>query len=232
MHTIEERIQRLETSCRRWRLLTLAIAGLTVAHFAMRQPLEAQTPAMSKEIKAERLACKEIICNSIRIAQSLEGVSTSNAGISASEFGSHFWLKSGTSDFEVNLQPYDVIEEMRPKIQLSQGRDHLTLSTTNISLGREDEKGELSRKLKDAILKIDDPDAFRKWVDLDKQHNEHIHELAGMGTQRQGGGRFALTNVIGDSVVIASVDNKNSGQLLIVNADKEILHAFPPMKRK
>ena len=251
MHTIEERIQRLETSCRRWKLLTLTVAGLTVAHFAMRQPLEAQSQASPKEIRAE-----SVVCNSINIVDELNGKVASRAHIKAEKDSVELTLNSGEMNFVIVLSRFMgndhahlSCSDNRGRFALSphllsfdRDRNHLSLSPVMLSFAREDEEGARIRQRQDEITsqlgrliaqsKKLDSDTQQEFRELTEKYDEHVHKTFNVGTNQQGGGSLSLMNVFGEDVIEAYADRKNGGQLLIRNADKEVLHALPPGKRQ
>ncbi len=66
--------------------------------------------------------------------------------------------------------------------------------------------------------------------ELQKKYDEHVHKSITFGTRPQGGGTLFLMNVFGDPVVAAVADNKNAGQVVTFDADKEITGALPAGK--
>ena len=237
MHTLEERIQRLETSCRRWRLLTLAAVGLTVAHFAMRAPLEAQSQTTPKEIRAEGIKADTIICSSLLIQEKLDDFLTLKGSFRMNTLrrvpAAELSIYSEKGLFVVESEPTGV-----PSLKFEHDRDHSYLTAEGLSFKRETQEAvqakaqhhELSVKFRKKG--ITDTEYATQSAELNKRYLDNFHESVFVGTDKFGGGNVFVENALGVPVVSLYADNKNCGQLLIGNADKEVLHALPPGKRK
>ena len=136
MHTLEERIQRLETSCRRWKLLTLAVAGLTVTHFAMRTPLEAQSQTAPRDIRADEIKADTIICSSLLIQEKLDDVLTLKGSFGMNTLrrvpAAELAIYSEKGLFAVESGPTGV-----PSLKFEHDRDHSYLTADGLSFKRE-----------------------------------------------------------------------------------------------
>lgn len=226
MHTLEERIQRLETSCRRWRLMTLAVAGLTVAHFAMRQPLAAQSESIPKEIMAETIACK-----TLKIQDGFDGKAIVRGLFLANPNGGQLSLYRDNATVEIG--GIDVLySEIGVKVE--QGRDRLSMFADHLTFERvEPRAAELKRQMKEIFLEQRDfKDVKKPLEELLQAYKKGVHQTILLGTDKNpaGGGMLFINNAFGTDIVSAFTNKKNGGQLVISDADGKILQALPPGK--
>lgn len=226
MQTLEERIQRLETSCRRWRLLTLAAVGLTVAHFAMRVPLEAQVGATPKTLRAGT-----VVCTGLMITKNPEENPDGNV------FNGYFgmWnsgvkLLLSTDKGEIAMSS-GIGQEVELKIE--QDREQLLLSAEQLTLKREEQSAaRLKRQIQELIAENAKrgggfKEIEKEFSELQSEYDKSVHEVARLGRSKTGGGWLDLNNPLGTSVVNACSNEKNSGQLSIHDANGVTRYVLP-----
>lgn len=228
MHTIEERIQRLETHCRRWRLLTLAVAGLTVTQFAIRQPLEAQTEAVPKEIVAET-----ITCTTLKIQHRFDDKAVVRGLFFANATGGNLSLYTDIGTVEVggiDLFPSQV------GVKVEQGRERLSMFADHLTFVREEQRAaELKEQIEQLMLEQRDfKDAKKPLEELLQAYKKAAHQTILLGTDKNsaGGGMLFVNNAFGTDVVSAFTNKKNGGQLVITDADGKILQTLPQANRQ
>ncbi len=229
MHTLEERIQRLETSCRRWRLLTFVAVGLTVAHFAMRVPLEAQVDATPKTLREGT-----VICTSLMITKNPEENPDGNA------FNGYFGMWNSGVKLLLSSDKGEIAMSSGigpdATLQIEQEREELLLSADQLMFKQKDRNAaELRKQLRELFVQRNDRLNSGKGVDgidkrgeeLQREYNESVHEVVRLGMSKTRGGWLDLNNPLGTTVVNACSNEKNSGQLSIHDANGETRYAFP-----
>ncbi len=231
MHTIEERIQRLESSCRRWKLLTLAFAGLTVAHFALRRPLEAQVAPAAKVIKADLIECSSILFTDKR------GRYRGDFRLSEETDGKtevHFAL-SGDSGM-ISLSTFGG----NPEVSIEQDNTQVRLRSNGLRFEQE-EPG--ARKVHQLIgdlgkqLNLESDPKKREEIQsqlnklLDRLTTELVRPVVHLGIDRKGAGTFEVWNSNGDPVVEVFSDRGNSGAVILRDANGKPVFTAPPSTR-
>lgn len=226
MHTLEERIQPLETSCRRWRLLTITTVALTVVQFAMRQPLVAQTEAVPKEIVAET-----ITCGTLKIQHRFDDKAVVRGLFMANETGGQLSLYTDMGEVQIgviDLAPSHV------GVKVEQGRGRLSMYADHLTFVREEPQAvELKEQIEQLMLEQRHfKDVKKPLEELLQAYNKVVHQTILLGTDKNpaGGGMLFINNPFGTDIVSAFTNKKNGGQLVISDADGKILQALPPGK--
>jgi len=99
MPTLEERLDSLERTCRRWKLLTMLLVGLMASSFAMRIPLLAQgQPEIPRIFKADQITCRHLVIqNKLGIDDEVNGF------FGATDAGAKLFLNSGTRNIGLSV---------------------------------------------------------------------------------------------------------------------------------
>lgn len=229
MHTLEERIQRLETSCRRWKLLTLAVAGLTVAHFALRQPLEAQVQPTTKGIKADVIECSSILLSD------KHGRYRGDFGVvevnGKTEVRFSISGDGGTMTFHT-LTGEPALSIKGDSTHLHLGSNHLRFEQEEPGATKFDQlMGDLGNQLNletDQRKREEIQSQLRKLLD---RYEKLVRRGIDLGIDRKGAGTFQARNQNGDPVVELFSDRGNSGAIILRDANGSPLFTAPPSTR-
>lgn len=229
MHALEERIQRLETSCRRWKMLTLVVAGVTVAHFAMRQPLEAQVPPATKVIKTDLLECSSILLTDkhgryrgdFGVAE-VNGKSEVRFGLSGDGGSMSFFTLAGKPEFLIKGD----------STLLRLGSNHLSFEQEEPGATKFYQlMGDLGKQLN---LESDPKKREEIQLQLNKlldRYSELVRRVVDLGIDRKGAGKFEVRNLNGDPVVELFSDRGNSGAAILRDANGKPVFTAPPSTR-